>query len=81
MNQTRIGSLIESIANIIIGYGIAVTSQVLIFPLFGINIPFTDNLQIGVYFTVISLIRSYIIRRWFNTKLHEAALKLSEKIS
>lgn len=64
--QSRIGSLIESAANVAIGYGVAVASQLAIFPLFGIHIPLADNLLIGVWFTVISLIRSYVIRRWFN---------------
>ncbi len=81
MQQTKIGSLIESLMNILIGFGIAITSQVIIFPLFDINIPFSDNLQIGLFFTAISIARSYIIRRWFNAKLHKAALQMSEKIS
>ena len=66
MTQSRLGSLLESIANIAVGYGVAVASQLLIFPLFGIHIPLSDNLLIGVWFTLISLARSYIIRRWFN---------------
>lgn len=64
--QTRTQSLIESITNILIGYIVAVLSQVAIFPLFGINVPLSDNLLIGAYFTVISLIRSYAVRRYFN---------------
>ena len=66
MTQSRLGSLLESIANIAVGYGVAVASQLLIFPLFGIHIPLADNLLIGVWFTIISLARSYAIRRWFN---------------
>jgi hypothetical protein len=73
MTQTRLGSLIESLMNIAIGYGVAIASQVAIFPLFGINVPLATNLWIGVWFTAISLVRSYIIRRWFNAKLHRAA--------
>lgn len=52
--------------NIFIGYVVAILSQLLVFPLFGIYIPFVDNLLIGLYFTVISLIRSYVLRRLFN---------------
>lgn len=70
--QSKKHSLIESITNILIGYGVAVISQILIFPLFDIHISLSDNLAIGVWFTVISLIRSYVIRRWF-TKRTEAA--------
>jgi len=64
--QTRIQSLIESIMNILIGYFIALLSQLLIFPFFNIHISLGDNLLIGFYFTVISLLRSYSLRRFFN---------------
>jgi len=66
MTQTKKMSFIESCANILFGYTIAIISQLLVFPLFGIEIPFSSNLGIGAWFTAISLIRSYVIRRWFN---------------
>ena len=66
MTQSRKHSLYESCCNVIIGYVIAVASQAFIFPFWGINIPLRDNLGIGACFTVISLIRSYAIRRWWN---------------
>jgi len=58
-------SLVESIANVAVGYGIAVTTQVMVFPLFGIHIGLADNLRIGAAFTVISIFRSYALRRLF----------------
>ncbi|MHB1087070.1 MAG: DUF7220 family protein [Minisyncoccota bacterium] len=73
MNQTKIGSLIESMLNIAIGYGVALMSQIIIFPLFGIVVSLSTNLWIGAWFTLISLVRSYVIRRWFNARLHAAA--------
>ena len=66
LSQTRTQSAIESVANVLVGYGVAVASQVAIFPFFGIHIPMSDNLLIGAWFTVISLVRSYVLRRWFN---------------
>lgn len=66
--QSKLNSFIESLTNILIGYITALLSQLLIFPLFNINIPLSDNLLIGLYFTLISLVRSYAIRRWFNKK-------------
>ena len=63
--QTRVNSMIESLTNVGIGYCVAIASQLLVFPLFDINIPFSDNLLIGLYFTIISIARSYIVRRWF----------------
>jgi hypothetical protein len=66
MSQSRIESAIESAANIAVGYGVALASQLLIFPMFGIHVPLSSNLAIGAWFTVISLVRSYVLRRWFN---------------
>lgn len=80
MQQTRLGSLIESLMNIVIGYGVALLSQLAIFPMFDIHIPLSTNLWIGVWFTLISLIRSYIIRRWFNARLHKAAQKIANNL-
>ncbi len=66
MSQTRRHSLIESAANVAIGYGVAIASQIAIFPMFGIHIRLSDNLLIGLWFTAISIVRSYALRRWFN---------------
>jgi len=67
--QTRLQSFIESLINVAIGYGVALASQILIFPLFGIHIPLSDNMLIGAFFTVISIVRGYLVRRLFN-KIH-----------
>ena len=67
--QTKYQSLIESLTNILIGYLTALLSQVLIFPLFDIDVTFQDNLLIGLYFTIISLVRSYLVRRYFNKRI------------
>ena len=67
--QTKYQSLIESLTNILIGYLTALLSQVLIFPLFDIDVSFQDNLLIGLYFTIISLLRSYLVRRYFNKRV------------
>lgn len=63
--QTRIHSLIESATNIIVGYLVAIGSQLALFPLFDIHISLADNLFIGLWFTTISLARSYCLRRIF----------------
>ena len=68
MEQSKLESFKESVSNVLIGYITALISQVVIFPFFDINIPFSDNLLIGLYFTIISLVRSYIIRRYFVRK-------------
>jgi hypothetical protein len=70
--QTKTHSFIESLTNIAIGYFVALLSQLAIFPLFNIHIPLSDNLAIGAYFTGISLIRSYVLRRFFTHKTEKA---------
>ena len=64
--QSRKHSLLESILNVVIGYGVALCAQLAIFPLFGFCPPLRDNLIIGAMFTVVSLVRSYCLRRFFN---------------
>lgn len=64
--QPRTHSMIESIANVAIGLGVAVATQIAIFPMFGIVIPMSSNLAIAAIFTVVSIIRSYAVRRMFN---------------
>ena len=48
------------------GYGVAVGTQMAVFPFFGIEASLSDNLAIGAIFTVVSLVRSYALRRLFN---------------
>lgn len=80
MNQTRLESFIESLANIFLGYGVAMLSQVIIFPMFGINVPFSTNMWIGAWFTLISLIRSYVVRRFFNAQLHRVSGRVARQL-
>mgnify|MGYP006883113499 FL=1 len=66
--QSRWHSVVESLTNVAIGYGVALASQLLIFPFYDIDISLQDNIAIGVWFTLISLVRSYVIRRCFNKR-------------
>lgn len=70
MTQTRIGSLVEALANVAIGAGIALGSQLVIFPAYGIHVSWGVDLAITAWFTVISIARSYVLRRYFNARLH-----------
>lgn len=80
MTQTRLGSLIEACVNVLIGFGVALASQLLIFPLVGIHVSLSTNLEIGAWFTVISIARSYIVRRWFNARLHAASQRVAARV-
>ena len=58
-------SLAESLANVIVGLGVAVVTQLLVFPLFGLHTTLAENLTIGAIFTVVSIARSFALRRLF----------------
>lgn len=81
MSQTRIGSLIEVCFNIAIGFAINWVANLYILPLYGFAITGGQAFSMGLIFTVISVVRSYIIRRWFNARLHGAALALAGKVA
>lgn len=67
MRQSKIKSLLESFLNVAIGCLVAIASQILIFPLFDIDVTLADNVAIALCFTLISIVRSYCIRRFFNS--------------
>ena len=66
--QSRAMSLVEAMTNVLVGYGVAVATQAMVFPWFGLSATFGENLQIGLIFTVVSLARSYALRRLFNSR-------------
>ena len=66
MKQSRLMSLVEAVANVIVGYGVAVVTQILIFPIFGLHTTLAQNLKMGAVFTVVSIGRSYALRRLFD---------------
>ena len=65
MKQSHIMSLVEAVANVVVGYGVAVVTQILIFPMFGLHTTLVQNLKMGLVFTVVSIGRSYALRRMF----------------
>jgi hypothetical protein len=67
MSQSRKHSAIETAANISIGYVVAIAAQCIVFPWFGIYEPLGKQMGIGLAFTGISIIRSYALRRLFNS--------------
>ena len=64
--QTRRHSLLESCVNVAVGYLVAVGSQAVILPLFGIKIGLGESAEMALWFTAISIVRSYAVRRIFN---------------
>ena len=65
MKRSRRMSLVEAVANVLVGYGVAVLTQILVFPFFGLQTSLSENLLMGLVFTIVSIGRSYILRRLF----------------
>ena len=66
--QSKIESLKESLAHIVLGYIISLIGNAIILPILNIQINIQQNLLIGVFFTFIGILKTYIIRRHFNKK-------------
>lgn len=66
MSQTRTGSIAEAWANVAVGFTINYIANLLVFPLFGMHISPVNNFYMGLIYTVISLTRSFVLRRYFN---------------
>ena len=64
--QSKVHSLLEALFNIAIGFGINLAGNLIILPMFGFKVSFGQAMGIGLLFTLISIARAYIIRRWFN---------------
>lgn len=64
--QSKRNSAFEAVTNVAIGYLVSVLANVLILPLFGYNVTIGDSFAIGLAFTLVSLVRSYLLRRAFN---------------
>ena len=81
MKQSRLMSLVESLANVLVGYGVAVATQMVVFPRFGVAVSITENLLIGLIFTVVSIVRSYALRRGFEALRVRQSASASSTIS
>lgn len=79
MNQTRLGSLIETLFNVAIGLVVSMAANALVFPQFGFYPSLGQNVVITLIYTAISIIRQYVLRRWFNARLHRAAVALASR--
>jgi len=68
--QSRLGSLFEQVSNTAFGFVLSMlTWEFVIKPLWDLPTTHGDNLAITTVFTVISILRGYVVRRFFN-RLH-----------
>lgn len=65
MKQSRLSSFKEAALSTAIGFGVALLTQILVFPLFGFHPRIEENLAITLIFTVVSIARQYVVRRLF----------------
>jgi hypothetical protein len=65
MKQSRRMSLVEAVANVGVGFVVALLTQIIVFPLFSLEVSLGENLAIGGLFTLASIARSYTLRRTF----------------
>ena len=65
MKQSRIMSMVETAANVVVGYVLAIATQIIVFPWFGIETGLGEHLTIGLAFVGVSLARGYLLRRLF----------------
>jgi hypothetical protein len=65
MKQSRTLSLVEAATNVAVGYVLAIATQIVVFPWFGIETGLTEHMTIGVAFAGVSLGRGYLLRRLF----------------
>jgi hypothetical protein len=58
-------SFVEAWTNIGVGFGINLIANLTVLPFFGYDVHLSQALGIGVIFTVISVVRSYLLRRFY----------------
>jgi Na+/H+ antiporter NhaA len=77
MTQTRFSSFLEACFNTAIGFVMSMLLSIVVYPMFGHSFTLTQNVGITLIFTVASILRGYVVRRWFNARIHEASQRLA----
>jgi hypothetical protein len=82
-HQTKLSSLFEVVINVFLGFTINTATAIVVLPLFGVHLSVILNIKISAAMTVVSVIRSYFIRRLFDkyqTKVNEITHTVGHKI-
>lgn len=64
--QSKLKSLVETSANIIIGFAVSMILTAIVLPYYGHDVSLSHNFEITLIFTVASFARGYFVRRFFN---------------
>ena len=65
MGNDKRQAFIEALVNTSTGYGFAILTQLVMFPVFNIEVNLFEHLALGAVFTVVSIGRNYFVRRLF----------------
>lgn len=65
MSQSKRQSMIEAFVGTVIGILTSMVTQAIVYPLYGFQVTFMENVGITAIFTVVSLVRGYLVRRMF----------------
>ena len=76
--QSKLDSFIEAWLNVLIGFGVSVLANFVIFPLVGIGASTTQIITVGIFMTFVSVARGYLVRRWANKYLSQVRAKIVE---
>ena len=63
--QGKKGSLVESIIQVLSGWGVAIITQLIVYPLMGIEVSIVQNINLSLIFIVVGFIKQYYVRRLF----------------
>ena len=63
--QGKKGSLVESIIQVRSGWGVAIITQLIVYPLMGIEVSIVQNINLSLIFIVVGFIKQYYVRRLF----------------
>lgn len=66
MSQSKAMSLLEAVVNTVVGLGVAMVATAAICKAYNIPMTWENNFIITFWMTVISIVRSYLLRRLFN---------------
>lgn len=81
MEQTRVGSLIEACIGTAIGFAVSMLLSMIVYPMHGHSFTLAQNASITAIFTIASIARGYVVRRWFQARLSRAAQRVASTLS
>ncbi len=73
LGQGKKGSLVESVVQVLTGWGVAIITQLIVYPLMGIAVSIMQNINLSLIFIAVGFVKQYYVRRLF-----EVSVKIKE---